>query len=134
MLKISPLILAIPFLLIGCGAKGPEGKWVGKITIDTGQMSAPQKAQAEMMKAMLEKGSLEVELKADKTGSLKTSGLGQDQSATAKWTMENKVITFTPSQGQALTMKLSEDGKTLTADLPNATKGAALTFKRAESK
>ena len=134
MRNIRFIFLAVPFLIVACGAKGPEGKWTGKISVDATKVDAKMKPQVEVLKSMFEKASMSLELKADKTGSIGTTGMGPDQTDTIKWSAEGKVLSVTPSKGKLMTMKLSDDGKTLTADLPGGSQGMALSFTRVEGK
>ena len=134
MRKFNLIFLAVPFLIVACGAKGPEGKWAGKISVDESKVDAKMKPQIEMYKGLFEKASMSLEIKADKTGSISVTGMGPDQTDTMKWTAEGKVISVTPSKGKAMNMKMSDDGKTLTADLPGGSQGMTLTFTRVEGK
>ena len=135
-----------PFLLVAAIAAGcskPEDKFVGHYT---GKMVLSQKALAELDKAgpmasglkeQLEKLTMDLELKADKTFSVTASGSTMGSgSTTGTWVLTDGAVVISPTSaasagkqtaitgGQTQKFTASPDGKTLTADMSNNPMGA----------
>ena len=139
-------VATLALLVVGASlslAQSPVGAWKGKLNIKLPapkpDATAQQKAEYAKAKAQLAKAVFNLSLKANKTWSLKASGVpmgpnGGEQTGT--WALNGKTVTltgnpnpknpnFTPPPQNA---NLSADGKTLTITIPGGM--GSLVFKR----
>jgi hypothetical protein len=139
------LTLAIIALLATAAlAQNPVGKWNGRMEVDQKKMSAQSPEAKKMMEQLVEmmgKMRFALELKADKTFTIKVTGVDpsgkkQEENVSGTWTQSGAVLTLTDKpktanqkpQPQKLT--LSKDGKKLTLSPPGAGEEIQLVFTR----
>ena len=118
------LVLAAPFAL----AASPVGHWTGKISIVMppipANAPAQQKAMMQKVVAQMAAARIILDVKADKTYTVTTTGLPMQQAGkkeTGKWSQKGNSVTMTDTKkgGQAQNLILTPDGKTMTLAMPN---------------
>lgn len=127
-------ILCVCALSLAAFAQNVTGKWKGKIDLSAIKATTDtEKKQLAMMKQMLEKTYLNLDLKANKSYSVEIGGFpGQKpKTESGTWSQSGRTITVKGKKTESMTV--SADGKTLTMIPPSnekAPKGMKIIFKR----
>jgi hypothetical protein len=149
--RFAPIAAVFAALILCAAASAqstPVGKWKGRMEMAAPPM--PANATAEQRKMM--EGALKMmrELRIDltvsnnQTFSLSAKGpqMPKAQTTTGSWSRSGRTVTMTPSRSEGkeipkaqvrpITLQLSADGKTLTANIPGSPQGSArMIFTRA---
>jgi hypothetical protein len=111
--------------VVAAGAfASPVGKWKGKVSINPKlppNLTAEQKKQVDAQLAMIRQMTIEMDVKRDKTYTVKTVGGPQaNKPETGKWSANGNKVKFTsPRNAEGQEMVLSSDKKTMTATIPS---------------
>lgn len=141
------LVLSLAFVsVVGLAlAQNVTGNWKGKISMDMSKLPAPKddagKKMMAQMKDMMAKMSISLVLNANKTYTVKASGIpgsSATQTSEGKWTQNGKTLTLTPTKENGKKPKdtksqnitVSADGKTLKLDIPGVGGGGSIIFTR----
>jgi hypothetical protein len=125
----SVLFVALLFVISGCGKSEASyaGRYSGKATIDDemrGIMRDAAGANADMVIQALEATTYDLELKEDKTFTVKIMLMGEVETHSGTWKYENGQIALTGGGSRmSPTLTPSADGKSLAGLDANTGKG-----------
>jgi hypothetical protein len=143
-LVLGALVATFAFAL----AQNVTGAWKGRIDIDMSKLPAAKneegKKMMEQVKTMLGKMKITLTLNANKTYSMKATGLPnamKDQTSEGTWKQRGKSVTLTPTKengkkptgesAKPVTLTVSADGKKMSMAVPGgAGMGGSLVFTR----